>query len=334
MSFDIVSCSIQCKLYPPFAVPGSVGSEPQTTRQLWGLAVRGERALRASAPLWLAQQAAWGDAADLLVNTAEPVSSLCQGVRKGSVILPASATIPLARLLLSYAATELKAARVAGLEPGFCIFDSMAAAIRASCSALSTSVISLLLPRMASSMPTGSTLFACNALAFVEQAIHGYSLTNLLVHTSHHMSVLLNRAVSDVIDSPATTATSPQACWAVMTRATYASSIVNASFHIVQQGRGQLPPDVRARLAQPILMLLNSPLLAHLASLQHVVVSSSNTNLSQWQFPEGSGILPMCLLSAQMEPDAADSDLAMQVGLSRTFLNSFLPDIVLPHVFV
>ena len=199
----------------------------------------------------------------------------------------------------------------------------MDAAIRASFSALSSSMISLLLPRLASSassMPTGSKIFACYALAFVERAIRSYSLTNLLVHTSHHMSVLLSLAVADVTDS---TATCPQACWAVITLDNYASSVVNASLHIVQQGRGTLLPAVRARLAQPIMTLLHSPLLAHLASLQHVVVSS-DANLSRWRFPERSGILPMHQLPSQMQPDAADSDLAMQVGLSGTFLNRFL----------
>ena len=94
---------------PPIAVPGIAAPDPRVIRQLWGLAVRGERALRATAPLWLAQRAAWGEeAADLLASTAEPASWLSEGVRQGSVILPATATIPLAHLLLSSAAMSLR----------------------------------------------------------------------------------------------------------------------------------------------------------------------------------------------------------------------------------
>ena len=299
----------------------------KVARQFWGLAVRSERALRSTAPLWSAQQAAWGEeAVDLLASIAKPASWLSEGVRQGSLILPASANIPLARLLLSCAATELKVARVAGLQPGMWIFDSMDAAIfQDSSSPVFTSVISLLLPRLASSassMPNGSKLFACNALTFLEQAMCDFSLTNLLVHTSHHMSVLLNHAVAEVTDSRATFM---QASWGVMAMVTYATYIANASFHVVQQRQhGQLSPVVRARLAQPILMLFHSKLLVHLTSLQHVVVNS-NTNLNLWRFPEGSSMPPVHLLPTHMQPDAEDSDLAMLVGLSSIL---FSPTVV------
>ena len=53
-----------------------------------------------------------------------------------------------------------------------------------------------------------------------------------------------------------------------------------------------------------------------LTLLQHVVAGSSNTNLGLWRFPDGSGIPPLHLLPARMEPDAVESDLAMQVGPS------------------
>ena len=107
-------------------------------------------------------------------------------------------------------------------------------------------------------------------------------------------------------------ATRPLAHLAVRMLATYAAAIVQPSLHVVQEGHGQSPPEVRARLAQPIVLLLRSPLLGLLASLQHVVIdSSASTNC--WRFPESSDIPPMHLLPARMLPDAMDSEVALQV---------------------
>ena len=111
-----------------------------------------------------------------MASIAKPASWLYEGLRKWSAIVPASAIAPLAHLFLSCAATELKAARAAGLEPNLWIFDSLDAAIfRDSSSPVFTSVISLLLPRLASSassMPTGSKLFSCDACINVCTAGH------------------------------------------------------------------------------------------------------------------------------------------------------------------
>ena len=299
---------------PPLAVLASAAPDPQTARRLWALTVRSERALRATAPLWPAQRAAWGDTAHILDNIANPASWLSQ---PGAVLLlPASATAPLARLLVSCAATELKAARVAGLQPDSWVFRSLDTIIfrdprRA---ALSPTVVSLLLPRLASFVPTGRQPFACNALQFLAQAISeavcGDSLTSLMVLTSFHMSVLLSRSVAEAAVSPAT---GQEACWAMMSLVSFTITAAHASLHVVQKGRWRLSADVRARLAQPILMLLRSPLLGRLSSLQHVVVAS-NESLWTWQFPDGYNVPPVHLLPARMQPDRMDSSLAMQVG--------------------
>ena len=69
-------------------------------------------------------------------------------------------------------------------------------------------------------------------------------------------------------------------------------------------------------MAWPVMTLLYSPLLGLLASLQHVAIGAS-ASVQSWNFPEGFNHLPpVHLLPAHMEPDSADSKLAMQVGLS------------------
>ena len=263
----------------------------------------------------------------MLANIAEPASWLLKGIRQAASLLPASATAPLARLLLSCAATELKVARVAGLQPGLWISKFMDAAFLRDFNgaASSPTVASLMLPRLAATVPTGSPLFACDAFMFAGslcrslatscRAVRGDSLTLLAVMTSCHMSVLLHRSVAEV--AVFSQATRPHAYLVMSTLAGYADNTVQvASLYLSQQqGHGQLSPEVTARLAQPILMLLRSPLLGLLASLQHVAVGSTNT-FNNWAFPEGSNIPPLHLMPAYMAPDALDSKLAMQVGHS------------------
>ena len=313
-------CDLSLPKFPP-AVPGSVASDPQTARQLWGLAVRGERALRATALLWTAQRAAWGEeAADLLANIAKPTSLLYGGLRQGVVQLSPAATAPLVRLLFSCAATELKAARVAGLQPGPWIFSFMEAAfLRNSSTALSPTAVSLLLPRLASTAPArGSQLCANDAfklMGIMCEAMGADSLTRTLALTSCHMSALLSRSVAELaILNQA--ATRQQAGWAVAMLVVYATSIVQLSGATIPLGHGgRVPPETRAKLAQPIMMLLHSPLLGLLASLQHVAISSS-ASFNSWTFPEGSNVPPVHMMPAHMAPDALDSKLAMQVGYS------------------
>ena len=301
---------------------GSAAPHPQTPRQLWGLTVRSERALRATAPLWPAQQAAWGGAADLLADIAEPASWLSQGIWQGGEFMPPSASVPLARMLLSSAATELKAARVAGFRPGLWIFNFMDSAIFRGDSTLSATAVSFLLPRLASTRTTGSTLFACNALMFAGKmcramgTLKGDAFTSSVltssVLTSCHMSALLSRSIAEV--SVFSQAMRKQAHLAVVALADYADNTLQqiASLHIIQQGPGPLSqPEIRARLAHPIMVLLDSPLLDLLASLQHVAVGSS-TSFNRC-FPGGSDIPPVHLLPAWMAPDALDSIVAMQV---------------------
>ena len=306
--------------YSPLAVLDSAASDPRVVRQLWGLTVRGERALRATAPLWPAQITAWGgEASDLLLNIGEPVSWLSQ---LRASLLPASAFVPLARLLLSCAATELKVTRVAGVEPGrwiSCFMDTAGFQGVQGSAALSPTVLSFLLPRLAAAAPTRSQLFVCETLKFVVnmcrtlKALGGDSLAILRLLTSCHMSVHLSQLAVEVavISQP----TCVQAYWAVEQLALYAEKIAQESLHVVRQGR-RWCPEVRASLAWPVMTLLYSPLLGLLASLQHVAIGAS-ASVQSWNFPEGFNHLPpVHLLPAHMEPDSADSKLAMQVGLS------------------
>ena len=253
----------------------------------------------------------------MLANIAKPASCFSEGVRQGAVLLPASAHVPLTRLLLSCAATELKVALVTGLQPGSWIFYFLKATIfRDSSVALSPIVFSLLLPRLASNVPIGSPHFASDAFMFAThacRAILGPSRNGLLVLTSFHVSTLLSRAVIEVANF--SQATRPHAHLAVQILAGYATSIVQRALHIVQEGQGRSSaeaPEDRDMLAQPILMLLHSPLLGLLASLQHVVIESS-TSTNCWQFPAGSDVPPVHLLPARLLPDAKDSEVAMQV---------------------
>ena len=246
-------------------------------------------------------------------------SWLSEGCRQGGLFLPSSTSVPLARLLLSCAATELKAVYVAGLQPNPWIFHFMEAAGFRYGVAFSATMVSFLLPRMAASVPTGSPLFACWALVLVANMCHAIrddSLTCLLVLTSCHVSVLLSRSVAELPLAILCRATRPEAYWVVAALAAYADNVVQAAFRIVQQSRMHgMFMEVRATLAQPIMMLLRSPLLGILASLQHAVVGSC-TSVNLRQFPEGYNINPVHLLPGHMQPDTVDSELSLQVGHS------------------
>ena len=296
--------------------------------------MRSERALRATAPIWLAQQAAWGESADLLANIADTVSWLFNG----PVLSLASAFAPLARLLLSCAATELKAARVAGLQPGPWIFRFLTvAAVPSDASvALSATVVCLLIPRLAATLPTvRSPLNACDVLllagnmcrdlATCRQAIRrsGYSLTSLSIMTSCHMLELLSRSVTEA--TLLSEATRPQAHHAVKSLAVFANNATQISMHIIalqKLGHGLPPAEFLARLAQPILTLLHSPLLGLLASLQHVAIDSC-ASVNSWKFPESCNIPSVHQLPAHLEPDAVDSKLAMLVSHSFSLVLTF-----------
>ena len=105
---------------PLLSVPGSSASEAatvqRTTRQLWGLTARCERAIRAIAPHWRAQQAGWGEAAVLFQRLLLPATWLCEihQQQMGAV----GVTVPPAalRLLTSSVATAAKAAQLTGLD--------------------------------------------------------------------------------------------------------------------------------------------------------------------------------------------------------------------------
>ena len=141
------------------------------------------------APHWLAQQAAWSDVRGLLRRTAAPAQWLCQELLEASPSssLPASASVPLFRLLVSSTASQLKAAPV--LKSGcwaFCLQE--APILQGAVKALSPAIVSLLLPRLASARSFGGSLSAAYAAMFVAELSDDLGGSHcLLVLGSCHM---------------------------------------------------------------------------------------------------------------------------------------------------
>ena len=86
----------------------------RTTRQLWGLTARCERAIRALAPHWRAQASIWGEAAVLFERLLLPATWMCEQHQwmTGVTFPPASL-----RLLTSSVATAAKATQLTGVDP-------------------------------------------------------------------------------------------------------------------------------------------------------------------------------------------------------------------------
>ena len=72
-----------------------------------------------------------------------------------------------------------------------------------------------------------------------------------------------------------------------------------------------------ALLLYTVQSLLGSPLLDFLVGMQHVVIKAW-PSLREWSVPE-AGILPVHLMPASMDPDALESQLALQVGGFRRY---------------
>ena len=86
----------------------------RTTRQLWGLTARCERAIRALAPHWRAQASIWGEAVVLFERLLLPATWMCEQHQwmTGVTFPPASL-----RLLTSSVATAAKATQLTGVDP-------------------------------------------------------------------------------------------------------------------------------------------------------------------------------------------------------------------------
>lgn len=73
-----------------------------------------------------------------------------------------------------------------------------------------------------------------------------------------------------------------------------------------------MPDPLGQRLVHPLLQLLYSPALDLLAMMQHVLVAAG-ASIRQWHSHSAS-IPPVHMLPMSMGPDAADAEVAMQVG--------------------
>ena len=266
----------------PFAVPGRDVFGPRSLRQLWGLAVRCEQAMRAVAPGWLAQKDSWGEAACLFERLTFPATWLCQFAAAESVDaqpLPE----PIIQLLASSVATVLKVARTAGINADFLLhfdFVNIPALRQCTTGALPAATISLLLSRMA----------------------------------------LVNRATAELLRYSGTTQTARrEAHFSVGSLSQYAAYISSQSALRMSAHCGSAPSAgsslMRDLLACPLLHLLYSPLLDTLVALQHVMVETLTTLQQCWESDEEvSDICRMHHTPASMDPDAMDSQVAMQVS--------------------
>ena len=294
---------------------GGEGSSPCPDRRLCGLAARCERTLRGVAPHWLAQQAAWGEVGDLLGLAAAPAHWLCQELlqQASASSLPASASTPLVRLLVSNTASQLKAAPALNWQKSGCWAFCLPGApvLQEAVKALAPAITSLLLPRLASVRSFGGPFSAANAAVFIAELSDDLKGSHSLpVLGSCHMSALLRQAVVESSCFASKHINSQEALKAIDALARCATHYARTSVFVVRKGCDGLPansPGLRAQLAQPVFMLLGSPLLDLLVLLQHVVIASWEGS-DRWP-----SIPPAHELPAGMDPDAVDSKLTMQV---------------------
>ena len=241
----------------------------------------------------------------------------------------------LGRLLVSCAASALKASQMPGIEPAG--RDSFLIAIdrlhdRLSMRCWAPALSALLLPRIASAVglcsgPTALTE-AAMALSAVtsESFLFGLQLeSHLRVLSSCHMYALVHQTVACML-RPAevtreivyTTFTTLSFC--ALSIAVLVSDFVEAAVDhygisatfISSAPLPRLPVPLLERLIPPLLQLLHSPLLDLLAVMQHVPVEATN-EVRRWHCPSSS-ITPVHMLPASMDPDAAGSEVAMQVS--------------------
>ena len=317
-------------LYAPSSVPGGNISSPRLLRQLWGLGERCERAMRATAPHWQAQKDSWGEAACLFERLALPAHWICDAAnieRQGALSLPE----PVIQLLASSIATVLKAARVAGVDADFLLprrFVSIPSLWR-SITGVLPAAISLLIPRMAGasnhSGASSTLISAARAAAsvFVLSQYRVPEYSPLMVLGSCHMGTLVNRATAELLRCSGTTTTTTttrrEAHFSVGSLSQYAAYLSShiafrVSDHCGSAPCAGSPPLSRDLLARPLLHLLHSPLLDTLVMLQHVMVGTFSLQQRWESDKDASNICRMHQTLASMDPDAMDSQVAMQVG--------------------
>ena len=286
----------------PFSVPGrDVISGPRPLRQLWGLAVRCERAMRAIAPHWQVQKASWGEAACMFGRLVYPAMWVCQFAAtksEDSQSLPA----PVIQLLASSVATVLKAARVTDIHFLLNSLFMSTPALKKSVPSMLPAALSLLLPRMAGTRSLqGTTSTLLSAARSVDSALLLTRSKDLkpypfLVLGSCHMTTLVYRTSAELLHCSGPTTTRHNAHSAAGSLSSYAAFFsMDIAVIAVQacegapsgsrsapsgsapsgSGSGSVPSgsaQLRDLLTRPLLLLLHSPMLDTLVALQHVMV--------------------------------------------------------------
>ena len=303
-------------------------------RHLWGLALRCERAIRGVSPHCLLQKTVWGESPSLLECIAELSSNAVMELVEEDT-QPLLVEAALGRLLVSSAASALKAFQVPGMEStarGFFLTAIGRLHLRSSMRAWAPALTAMLLPRIATAVclcrgPALREVAWALAAVTSNYSIHGLEGGVLLrVRSSCHMSALVHQTVACMLRpaeatiEAAVTAVSELSYHALSVAGltAYVASSVGGSSGIpaVASALGPLPhppvPPQLEWLVHSLLQLIYSPLLDLLAVMQHVPVEAS-ANVRQWQCLSTS-IPPVHTLPASMDPDAADSVVAMQVG--------------------
>ena len=322
--------------FPGFAAARRTPSDLLPARQLWGLALRCERAIRDVSPHCHSQKTVWGESPCLLLECITLLSSnaVLELVQEDTQPLLVEAA--LGRLLVSSTASALKASQVPGIEStARRVFLAAIGRLhlRSSMQAWAPALAAMLLPRIAAAVGLcrgpSALREAAWALARVtsSNSIHGLEWGALLrVLSSCHMSALVHQTVACMLCP--TEAACEVAVTAVSELSHYALSIVGLTVNVatsvggssgipaVASALGPLPhppvPPQLEWLVHSLLQLIYSPLLDLLAVMQHVPVEAS-PDVRQWQCLSTS-IPPVHTLPASMDPDAADSVVAMQVG--------------------
>ena len=308
-------------------------------RQLWGLVVRCERAIRDISPYFHSQKTVWGQASYLLESIAVLSSnSVLELVEEDPQ--PPLVETALGRLLVSSAASGMKASQMLGIEPaGRVTFLTAMSQLhrRKPMRAWAPTLLALLLPRVATAVGlcSGPTMLMEAAVALSEvtsesffQDLQSGHLLRLL--SSCFMSALVHQTVAcarrpvQVTRSEAHIAVgvlsnhAHSITKAVVYVATYASDVVPADTPIAAPSDPQHEltiPLREQRLVVPLLHLIHSPLLDLLAVMQHVPVeATSDMGIRHWRYLSTSTPPVHDMLSSSTDPDASNSRVAMQVG--------------------
>ena len=333
-------CTLPCPIHsstclllgPGDATPAAVAQ--RTTRQLWGLTARCERAIRAMAPSWRGQASRWGkEATELFERLLLPATWLCE-MHQGMMGVPSPhASL---RLLASSVATVAKAVQLTGIDPSFflVVITGVPSLWRSTAAAACLPAVeTLLLTRIgaaSATLPEGhygkfltaSTALDC-AVHLAEAADPGgkqpfrRSMSVMRKLSSCHVSALVKQIV---VQMTSTAGFTTAACnqrgvvhLAVGRLSDYGRLMVSWQWSSADASgdRGGASPqeEFLHLLSWTVPSLLASPLLDFLAKMQHVLVPSDQ----RWSSAEAA-ILPVHLMPASMDPDASESTMAMQVG--------------------